>query len=93
MPKMVCIKCELQLKPETNGVVVSELFMNDTQVYKVWEADLWKCPGCGMEVIAGWAENPIAEHFETEKMVTARAMIEVAKSRKEHYFLKEKLRR
>lgn len=90
MPKMVCIKCELQLKPETNGVVVSELFMDDTQVYKVWEADLWKCPGCGMEVIAGFADNPIAEHFEQEKMVTAWARIEVAKQRGEHYFLKEK---
>jgi len=63
MPKMVCGNCEIELKPETNGVLVIET-MNGMEPYKLWRADLWKCGGCGIEVVTGFAKEPIAEHFE-----------------------------
>ena len=71
MPKMVCVKCEVEFKPEKNGVVVAEKFQRNTALYKLWGADLWKCPICGVEVVAGFAMNPLAEHYKDDlnKMV------------------------
>lgn len=63
MPKMVCGNCEIELKPETNGVLVIET-MNGMKPYKLWRSDLWKCPSCATEIVAGFAMEPIAEHFE-----------------------------
>lgn len=64
MPKMVCVKCETELKPEENGTIVVELFQENTEPYKVWSADKWKCPVCGIEVIAGFGNYPLMEHYE-----------------------------
>lgn len=62
MPKLVCTKCQVELKPETNGVKVIE--MASFGPYKIWNADLWKCRGCGLEIVSGFAHEPIAEHFQ-----------------------------
>ena len=64
MPKSVCAKCEVELKPEENGVIVAEMMRNNTEIYKLWEADLWKCPECGVEVVLGFALQAFMEHFE-----------------------------
>lgn len=62
MPKQVCVKCEVELKPETNGVVVIETA--SFGVYKVWFADAWKCPVCGVEIVSGFANKPLRQdHF------------------------------
>lgn len=42
---------------------------NDTdewwQPYKLWRGDLYKCEGCGAEIIVGVAKSPAAErHME-----------------------------
>jgi hypothetical protein len=34
------------------------------QPYKVWAGDLWECPDCGAQIIAGTGQNAIAEHYE-----------------------------
>jgi len=59
MPKMVCVKCQCEFRPETNSTVVVETASFGP--YKVWHADTWKCPGCGVEVVAGFARQPIRE--------------------------------
>lgn len=64
MPKMVCTECAVELKPEKNGVYVAELFQNNSKIYKLWRADKWKCPGCKIEIVAGFAAMPVMEHFE-----------------------------
>jgi len=66
----VCVKCKLELHPETNGVGVLDLNENG-EPYELYDADLWKCPGCGMEVVGGFGRGPIASHFEDnfEKMI------------------------
>jgi len=66
--KVVCEKCEIEFRPEKNGVHVHELMCQDTEIYKIWDADLWKCPGCGMLVVAGFGQKPLAEHFEEAQM-------------------------
>jgi len=66
MPKMVCVKCNVEFRPEKNGIIVAEMFQKNTAIYKLWSADLWKCPVCGVEVVAGFAMDPFAEHYETD---------------------------
>ena len=67
MAKLVCAKCECELRPELNGVGVIETMDNDNaRPYKLWVADLWKCPGCEIEVVSGFSgvgEAPMAEHW------------------------------
>lgn len=61
MPRPVCVKCRVQLKPEENGVDCIE--RNESgEPYKIWNADLYKCPICGIEVLTGFGRAPIMEH-------------------------------
>jgi len=64
MPKSVCVNCEVELKPEENGIVVAEMFQENTKIYKLWYADLWKCPLCDYKIILGFGNNPFMEHFQ-----------------------------
>lgn len=34
--------------------------------YQVWSADRWKCPEGGEEVIVGWGNGPLSEHFHPD---------------------------
>jgi hypothetical protein len=58
----VCKKCQCEMHPETNGVGL--LDFASFGPYKLWDADLWKCPGCGIEIVGGFGHGPIAEHYE-----------------------------
>ena len=58
----VCTKCNCELRPDTNGVGV--LDMSDNGAYELYDADLWKCPKCSMEVVGGFAYNPISAHYD-----------------------------
>ncbi len=59
----VCRKCEVELKPEKNGVWLEDLASFGS--YKLWQADLWKCPICGIEIVIGFGEKA-KEHFEED---------------------------
>lgn len=58
----VCKKCNIEMHPETNGVGV--LDMNDNGAYELFDADLWKCPKCGIEVVGGFGNGCISAHYE-----------------------------
>ena len=60
--KLVCVPCETELKPKVNGAVVIETASFGP--YKVWNADVWICPNCGHETVAGFGNGPMIEHFE-----------------------------
>ena len=64
MPKQICVKCSREFKIERNGVMVIEMFSYPPQPYKIWSADIWKCPTCEREIIAGFGHQAIAEHFQ-----------------------------
>ena len=79
MPKLVCTKCETELRPSHNGTLVIETASFGP--YKVWASDCWKCPGCGFEVAAGFSDQPIRQdHYcadfpkwlEHEKSIASR---------------------
>jgi hypothetical protein len=64
MPKLVCSQCETELKPYHNGTLVIETAdfgEPKPSPYKVWQADTWKCPGCGIEIVAGFGTNPLRQ--------------------------------
>lgn len=60
----ICAKCQIELRPKTNGVYVLERATFGP--YALWVADLWHCPGCGLEVILGFAPKPFAEHYQAD---------------------------
>lgn len=68
MNKPLCIKCEVSFKVERNGVLVVELFQKDTEIYKIWYADLYKCPGCGVTIVGAFAENPVMQNGDAREM-------------------------
>jgi len=65
----VCVKCNCELHPEKNGAGLLDMLnptdKSEPQPYQLWDADLWKCPKCGMQVVGGFAQGPIANHHET----------------------------
>lgn len=60
---LVCVECEQIMRVQKNSVTVEELFADGTG-YKLWDADLYACPSCGRQVISGFGQGPLAEHYE-----------------------------
>jgi hypothetical protein len=80
----ICVKCKLAYKPKKNGVCVDEQASFGS--YKLWEADLKECPGCGNQIVAGFAQEPFSEHFQEGHQY----IIENAKSGDFYYEWREK---
>jgi len=66
MPRMVCVRDEVELQPKKNGVVVVETSHEDMMVHKLWDTDMWECPVCGMQVIAGFAAEAYQQGYELD---------------------------
>jgi hypothetical protein len=65
MPKLVCCKCKVELRPDKNGVPAIELA--EFGPYKIWGSDRWKCPICEYTVLAGFSDESHdhwEEHFD-----------------------------
>ena len=77
MPKNICVKCEVEFKPFENGVIVAEMFQNNTALYRLWSADLWQCPKCGYQIVSGYGNHAYAEHFEQnlEKIIAEETVL------------------
>ena len=52
------------MRPKRIGVGVEA--MTNSGPYQLWVADLMACPGCGVEVVAGFAKHPLVEHFQPD---------------------------
>lgn len=50
----VCAKCQEEMFPKRNGILV-KLGVHDG----LFHADLWECRKCGIEIIRGFGMNPI----------------------------------
>lgn len=36
------------------------------QSYKLWAGDLWECRGCGAQIIVGFGNAPVSEHYKDD---------------------------
>lgn len=34
--------------------------------YKLWVGDLWECRGCGHQLLSGFGQGPISEHYKPD---------------------------
>lgn len=55
--RSLCVKCQVEYRCEKNSVGVEDSG-------RLWDADLYKCPVCGHEIITSFGSQPIAEIFE-----------------------------
>lgn len=55
--KPVCVKCEVDMYPEENGVLLVQTAGEERRPYKAWMADKWKCAKCGCEVLSGFSDR------------------------------------
>jgi hypothetical protein len=60
--KFVCTECQSEYHVKEQGVLVIE--MASFGVYKVWNADLLECRGCQKQVVSGFGDSPLMEHYE-----------------------------
>jgi sarcosine oxidase delta subunit len=70
--------CGRFMRPKKNSVTVEEV-TEDGRPYKLWDADLWECPECGNRIVAGFASQPLAEHYQHTYEATR-----AARARQEH---------
>ena len=64
MKRPICVKCEIEMRPEENDVRVIEWFSEPPQPYKIWCADVWMCPKCKTKIVVGFGQGAYAEHFQ-----------------------------
>lgn len=60
----VCVKCQVELRPEKTGVTLVDMFQKPPKPYSIWSADKWKCPICGYEVVIGFGASPLYVHSD-----------------------------
>jgi len=62
MQRPLCLKCNVEMKPKKNGVMVAETagdsLAGTLHFYCLTAADLLECPVCGYEIVANYASRP-----------------------------------
>lgn len=83
---LACVKCRVFLIPKKSGVAVEEGMPLSNKPngpwgpYKLWYADLAECPICGFQLITGFGNRPLAEHFQAnyaEKVAAFSPMVRI----------------
>ena len=57
--------CGRIMRVKQNSVTVEEL-MADGSPYKLWDADLYVCAPCGIQIITGFGAAAFVEHWEPD---------------------------
>jgi hypothetical protein len=60
---LLCGRCGRFLTVTRNGITVEEMDEANAP-YKLWAADLWGCPECDAQIIAGFGTRPLAEAWQ-----------------------------
>jgi hypothetical protein len=81
MLKPICVPCERFMRCKKSGFYFLEGRPNGGDKpwdnkrgkgsvgwtpYKVWSGDLFECPTCKAQTIAGVGQRPLAEHYQPE---------------------------
>lgn len=67
MPKIVCVKCQTEFSSALGDIGVVVVEMAGERAYRLWMADLAKCPGCGVEVVGSFGDKPLERDEDAEK--------------------------
>lgn len=62
MPRPVCVTCQREMRCNKNGRILE--MISGGEPYQLWSGDEYKCPTCGLAVIARYGSNPIVEAFD-----------------------------
>ena len=57
--------CGRFMRVKQNSITVEER-LEDGGPYKLWDADLYECVECGVEIITGFGQAPLAEHWHED---------------------------
>ncbi len=87
----VCANCQIGLKVRETGVMVLEMFMKDKEIYRIWFADVYACPGCNSDVLVNPSTLAAAQHHEKEKMAQFDKIINEYRLKAKLYYLYERL--
>ena len=63
MRKPLCIKCQTQFRNIESGITVVTMD-GSNQPYELIRADLLECPGCKTQIVAGYAKDTYARHYQ-----------------------------
>jgi len=77
------------MRKEYLGVLVAELYLGNTAIYKLWYADYYQCQGCQVTIIHDFAEKPFWESHEEGRDGQRNFAIEEAKKKGHYYEVKE----
>jgi len=66
MKRPICVKCETEFQPFKTGIAVVDMFSSPPEPYQIWLADLFECPVCKVQIVSGFADRPLARHFEAD---------------------------
>ncbi len=61
MPPPICVNCRKEMIPEKNGV--KWVSYAPFGPYQIWDSDKWKCRNCGIEILSGFGNGPLSEHY------------------------------
>lgn len=64
MPRLVCASCEIPYRCHVGGVNVIETAGREQCPYRLWKADLYRCPGCAHEIVTAFGMGPFMEDHE-----------------------------
>jgi len=54
----ICAKCRVTFRCEKNGIIIHEPDSAMCDGWR-WKADLYRCPGCGLEIVTGYGQEPL----------------------------------
>jgi hypothetical protein len=65
MLKPICVACKQFYRPHQNGYrfLEGKPMGDEWMPYKLWLGDVWKCKGCGNEIIVGTGNRPVSENW------------------------------
>lgn len=79
MAHLACLKCKKFYRCIKNGYYFEEGMPGGSAIkeqidpgtgwgpYKLFVGDLYECPDCKAQVITGWSNQPLAEHFQGDE--------------------------
>ena len=65
-PGYACVPCKTYFRPRKNDIRALQTMDDAGKPYKIWCADLWECPDCGHQIIAGYGKTHISEHYQPD---------------------------